>query len=30
LGKVKNNEKIETEFVSFEKALSDLNNLHAE
>ena len=30
LGKVKNNEKIETEFVSFEKALEDLNNLHAE
>ncbi len=30
LGKVKNNEKIESEFVSFEKALADLNNLHAE
>ena len=30
LGKVKNNEKIETEFVPFEKALDDLNNLHAE
>ena len=30
LGKVKNNEKIESEFVPFEKILSDLNNLHAE
>jgi len=30
LGKVKNNEKIENEFVPFQKALSDLNNLHAE
>ncbi len=30
LGKVKNNEKVETEFVPFEKALSDLQNLHAE
>ena len=30
LGKVKNNEKIESEFVPFEKALSDLNHLHAE
>jgi membrane fusion protein (multidrug efflux system) len=30
LGKVKNNEKIETETVSFDKALSGLNNLHAE
>lgn len=30
LGKVKNNEKIETEFVPFSKALSDLTNLHAE
>ncbi len=30
LGKVKNNEKIETVFVPFNKALSDLNNLHAE
>lgn len=30
LGKVKNNEKIETEFEPFEKAVSDLNNLHAE
>lgn len=30
LGKVKNNEKIESELVPFEKALSDLNNLHAE
>lgn len=30
LGKVKNGEKVETEFVPFEKALSDLNNLHAE
>ncbi len=30
LGKVKNNEKIESEFVPFDKALSELNNLHAE
>ena len=30
LGKVKNNEKIKFEFVSFEKELSDLKNLHAE
>lgn len=30
LGKVKNNEKIEAEFVPFAKALEDLNNLHAE
>ena len=30
LGKVKNNEKIEYEFEPFQKALSDLNNLHAE
>jgi len=30
LGKVKNNEKIESEFEPFEKALADLNNLHAE
>jgi membrane fusion protein (multidrug efflux system) len=30
LGKVKNNEKIAFEFVSFEKELSELNNLHAE
>lgn len=30
LGKVKNNEKIEVEFEPFEKAVSDLNNLHAE
>ncbi len=30
LGKVKNDQKIETEFVPFEKALSDLINLHAE
>jgi membrane fusion protein (multidrug efflux system) len=30
LGKVKNNERIESEFEPFEKALSDLNNLHAE
>jgi membrane fusion protein (multidrug efflux system) len=30
LGKVKNNEKIECEFVPFEKVLSDLKNLHAE
>lgn len=29
-GKVKNNEKIEYEFVPFQKALSDLNQLHAE
>lgn len=30
LGKVKNNEKIQYEFVPFEKELSELNNLHAE
>jgi membrane fusion protein, multidrug efflux system len=30
LGKVKNNEKIKYEFVSFEKELAELNNLHAE
>jgi len=30
IGKVKNGEKIESEFQSFEKVLSDLNNLHAE
>lgn len=30
LGKVKNNEKIESEFEPFEKVLSDLNDLHAE
>jgi membrane fusion protein, multidrug efflux system len=30
LGKVKNNENIESEFVPFEKALDDLNHLHAE
>lgn len=30
LGKVKNNEKIEYEFVPFEQVLTDLNNLHAE
>jgi membrane fusion protein (multidrug efflux system) len=30
LGKVKNNEKIETEFVPFDKVMNDLNNLHAE
>lgn len=30
LGKVKNNEKIESEFEPFEKAVSDLNNIHAE
>jgi membrane fusion protein (multidrug efflux system) len=30
LGKVKNNETIEYEFVPFEKELSELNNLHAE
>lgn len=30
LGKVKDDQKIESEFVSFEKAMSDLNNLHAE
>jgi membrane fusion protein, multidrug efflux system len=30
LGKVKNNEKIESEFEPFEKAVSDLNHLHAE
>lgn len=30
LGKVKNNEKIEYEFEPYEKAVSDLNNLHAE
>ncbi len=30
LRKVKNNEKVETEFVPFEKVLSDLTHLHAE
>jgi membrane fusion protein, multidrug efflux system len=30
LGKVKNNEKIQYKFVSFEKELNELNNLHAE
>ncbi len=30
LGKVKNNEKIESEFIPFEEVLSDLNDLHAE
>lgn len=30
LGKVKNNEKIRYEFVSFEKELAELKNLHAE
>lgn len=30
LGKVKNNEKIQYRFVSFEKELNELNNLHAE
>lgn len=30
IGKVKNGEKIESEFESFEKVLSDLNELHAE
>jgi len=30
LGKVKNNDKIEYEFVPFEKVISNLNNLHAE
>ena len=30
LGKVKSDEKIEYEFVSFEKEMSDLNQLHAE
>ena len=30
LGKVKNNEKIEAEFMPFDKAMTDLNNLHAE
>lgn len=30
LGKVKNNEKIQYEFVSFAKELADLNQLHAE
>jgi membrane fusion protein (multidrug efflux system) len=30
LGKVKNNEKIESEFVPFSKVLKDLENLHAE
>lgn len=30
LGKVKNNEKIDYEFVPFEKVISDLNKLHAE
>lgn len=30
LGKVKNNERIKYSFVSFEKELAELNNLHAE
>ncbi|MFN8286266.1 MAG: efflux RND transporter periplasmic adaptor subunit [Chitinophagales bacterium] len=30
LGKVKNNEKIEFEFMPFDKAINDLKNLHAE
>ena len=30
LGKVKNNEKIESKFVPIEKIVSELNNLHAE
>ena len=30
LGKVKSNEKIQYEFVSFEKELAELNKLHAE
>lgn len=30
IGKVKNNERIKYAFVSFEKQLSELNNLHAE
>lgn len=30
LGKVKNNEKIESTFVPFEKVAADLNNIHAE
>ena len=30
LGKVKDGQKIESEFVSFEKSMDDLNNLHAE
>ena len=30
LGKVKNNEKISYEFVSFAKELAELNNIHAE
>jgi membrane fusion protein, multidrug efflux system len=30
LGKIKNNEKIEYEFIPFEKVLSSLGNLHAE
>lgn len=30
IGKVKNNEKISYEFVSFTKELAELNNLHAE
>ncbi len=30
LGKVKNNEKIEGEFISFDKVMADINNLHAE
>ena len=30
LGKVKDDQKIESEFVPFKKAISDLNNLHAE
>lgn len=30
LGKVKNNEKIDAEFIPIDKVLSDINNLHAE
>ena len=30
LGKVRDNQKIESEFVPFAKALSELNHLHAE
>jgi membrane fusion protein (multidrug efflux system) len=30
LGKVKDNDKIESEFVPIEKVFSDINNLHAE
>lgn len=30
LGKVKDGDKIESEFISFEKAMTELNNLHAE